>query len=40
MPVAALVRDLYAAQAEAGLSDLDFFAALLAAERQADLDEP
>lgn len=40
MPVAALVRDLYAAQAEAGLADLDFFAALLAAERQAGLDEP
>ncbi|WP_018261774.1 NAD(P)-dependent oxidoreductase [Methylobacterium sp. WSM2598] len=40
MPVAALVRDLYAAQAGTDLRDLDFFAALLAAERGAGLGEP
>ncbi|TGE01315.1 NAD(P)-dependent oxidoreductase [Methylobacterium nonmethylotrophicum] len=40
MPVAALVRDLYAAQGRTDLRDLDFFAALLAAERKAGLGEP
>jgi 3-hydroxyisobutyrate dehydrogenase-like beta-hydroxyacid dehydrogenase len=40
MPVAALVRDLYAEQTGTDLRDLDFFAALLAAERRAGLGEP
>ena len=40
MPVAALVRDLYAEQDGTDLRDLDFFAALLAAERRAGLGEP
>ena len=40
MPVAALVRDLYAEQVREGLADLDFFAALLAAERRANLTDP
>ncbi len=41
MPLAALVRDAFARQAGAGgLAELDFFAALLEAERQAGLGEP
>ncbi len=40
MPVAAIVRDLYAAQERTDLRDRDFFAAILAAERAAGLGEP
>ncbi|MGX7706694.1 NAD(P)-dependent oxidoreductase [Methylobacterium sp. Gmos1] len=40
MPVAALVRDLYAEQTGTDVRDLDFFAALLATERRAGLGEP
>ncbi|MBV8915546.1 MAG: NAD(P)-dependent oxidoreductase [Acetobacteraceae bacterium] len=39
-PIAALVRDAYRRQAGGGLAELDFFAAVLEAERRAGLGEP
>ena len=41
MPLAELVRDAFRRQAaEGGLAELDFFAAVLEAERRAGLGEP
>ncbi|HYZ31528.1 MAG TPA: NAD(P)-dependent oxidoreductase [Crenalkalicoccus sp.] len=40
MPLAALVRNAFRRQAAGGLAELDFFAALLEAERAAGLGEP